>query len=225
MQILTLNKDYFNTIQIPSFQRPLNMNIVNDLIRHIQERRNIYKEPIFGVLDIVEIPGVFGSTLYIIDGNHRFFSLKQAYQKYGYDIPFYAIIYKCENELEAKEIFNIRNMNVQVPEYIINENSRTILYKEIQVFLSSIDGFNNKTKRPDINLSQFMDKLIESNWIKNINTIGEFNRSITVENERLKNLLSDDNFVKRNRISLPMINKWKSWGNFIGVDQNFTWLY
>ena len=66
MQILTLNKDYFNIIQIPSFQRPLNMNIVNDLIKHIQERRNINKEPIFGVLDIVEIPGVFGSTLYLI---------------------------------------------------------------------------------------------------------------------------------------------------------------
>ena len=116
-------------------------------------------------------------------------------------------------------------MNVQVPEYIINENSRTILYKEIQVYLSSINGFNDKKLRPNINLSQFMDKLIHSKWIKLINTIDEFKYSINVVNERLKLFLSDDNFIKKNKISDGMINSWKSWGNFISVDPNFTWMY
>ena len=221
-ELQIMNHENFLSLIIPKFQRPLDMNIVNEIANHIKLFISQGRKPILGAIDVVEIKGTFSTTRYVIDGMHRLVSLKKIYEE-GIRLDFFVIIYKCENEIEAKEIFNIKNKNVAVPIYIKENNDKT-LYNDIQTFLSGIPGFNNKSMRPDINLSDFMNKLNKSKWMEDILTLDDFKNKIGKENERLKLLLNNSEFVRKSKISPNMKEKWNAWGLYIGVDNSFTWL-
>jgi hypothetical protein len=114
-----------------------------------------------------------------------------------------------------------------VPEYLIesNEISKETLFQEIQGFLLTIPGFNSTNRRPNINITNFMNLLYNSKWISDVKNLDQFKDKIIKQNSLLSSYLSNPNFIKSQDISNHMIEKWNLWGNYIGVDKNFTWLY
>jgi len=209
---------------IPQIQRNLNKNIVNDILQYIINQFSKNEELIFMPLAVCEIYGVYGKTLYLIDGQHRFSAMQEYYKRYNKIIEFDIKIFPVKNLEEVKQIFILLNKSVQVSEIYLEQNSNIDLYKEIEKLLSGIGGFNDKKRRPDINLTQFINKLKDSSLMKTIHSINDFGNRMNEENIRLQNLLQNPSFIKRNDITDNMIKKWNEWGNFLGADKNFVWL-
>ena len=223
--IIKLTRHDISTLVVPNFQRPIDYTNVDNMVQHIIQRISKGKSPILGVIDIAEIQGPFGSFRYIVDGQHRFEAIKKFYSISSTELDIYAMLYQCSDMTEAQELFQLRNLNTMVPDYLIKPNDKSFLYREIQEYLLTIKGFVSKTtKRPYIDVTLFMNKLINSRWIQSVNTLIEFRDKIGNQNQILSNHLLDQRFIARQNISDSMIKNWRDWGVFLCVDQHFLWL-
>ncbi len=223
--IVKLSRDDITRLLIPNFQRPLDHRNVDKMVQHIYQRTMKGKYLIFGVLDIAEIQGPFGPLRYIVDGQHRFEAIKKFYLTTSIEINVYAMLYPCADMTEAQEIFQLRNLNAMVPDYLVTTNDKTSLLTEIQMYILTIPGFSStKNKRPYINIPAFMNKLSDSVWFSTISNIDDFKSKIAYQNQTLANLLNNTGFIKSKRISDTMIANWQTWGNFLCVDSDFLWM-
>ena len=220
-----INKSVYNEYTRPSFQRPINSQTVDAIFNHIDEKIRTDTVPILGIIYVAELRTTFGVIeKYIVDGQHRFEAIKRYTNKYNININVNLLVYPCLSLENAREIFNICNLNVIVPDYILSNDSRQQLLRDIQSFLSGINGCNGLTKRPNINLSNFMDRLSTSNWMSDVRSLDDFKNKITIENNRLCHMLNDVTYIKKQGITDNMLLHWRQWGNFIGVDNTFSWL-
>lgn len=197
MEIYEVKK--FSEIQgflIPTFQRRLDEDVVNEIAEHIKDQRNKGKHPYLGAIEIAEYDG----NIYIIDGQHRYEAYKKDFKQYGKKTKITILKYEVENYNEMLDIFTTRNMGVQVPTYILrsdNEKTRQLMM-EIENYISGIPGFVKKeTRRPNINISEFMNDLLKENVLaKNrIAKIADFADLLNFKNNEIFELLNDGNFI------------------------------
>lgn len=225
MEIFEFSK--FSEIEgfsIPAFQRRLDVSIVDEIAQHIKDQRDRMKTPYLGAIEVAECGGI----IYIIDGQHRYEAYKQDYQNYRKRTKIMILKYHVDDYSEMLNIFRIRNMGVQVPEYILyseSENLRQLMIS-IEEYISDIPGFVKKeVRRPNVNIAKFMKIITEENVLEGnrIKTLDQFINFLKVKNMIIYNLLNDGSFCRRQRITEPMCKTANSNGNFIGLLREGYW--
>jgi hypothetical protein len=218
--------DIQNTIYVPSIQRNIDENVVLEMRQHIKDTLAIGRTPIFGCLDIVNFNGV----LYVTDGNHRLSALRDEYNENGIPVQFNVIYYNVDTWDDLTCIFEIRNKNVPLPDYIKFRNEPNVeLLKEIQNHLTLNYNviFNNKSNRPYINLTSFMNSLSTSILFKSIidnDTLNKFKLAFIKANNDVKNNSINISWCKKNAVTNPMVLTCTGCSIYLGLDRNLTWL-
>ena len=209
----------------PDCQRPLISTVVNEMIEHGKQRINSGKLPIFGTIDVAVFQTPMGSVQYVVDGQHRYEALKHLYNIGYTQIPVYIMYYICNNYDEVREVFRVRNLNVVVPDYIMNSSDRITLMNEISSYLRQCSPiFCDKTNRPNIYVSDFMNKLHDSIWMRSIHNLEDFKTKITTTNFNLRLKLDNIDFKRSQTISTQMELKWNTSGIWLGVDKYYSWM-
>lgn len=214
--------------EIPDIQRDLIFLTLFDIEKYIEDCLSNTKEPILGTLDLVRVGSV--NKLYISDGQHRFFAIKNMYDKKGILFPIHTLIYNVESYDELVEIYKFRNATVQVPDYYLNISKDIMdkreLLKEINRFLSGIILFKiSGNTRPYVNIYNFIDSFTKSKLYREINTIKEFEKLFHIINNECENYVMslNDKQIKHRGLSNKMLNSFSDNGNYIGYDLNFPY--
>lgn len=215
-----------------SFQRDINVAIVMNIVEHIKAYIQINKDPILSVIDLA----LYENQYYVVDGQHRLTALKYLFEEKTLIVEFYCMIYPVTTYDEMKDIFILRNSNIDVPEYLlvspVSKQSLINQIKDYLVSLMSVDskhifrGKLEKTKKvnaPNVDIDKFMDFIVNSTFFLSIDTLEEFIRKFNILNNYVKQLSSKENFRKSNKISSIMIQKCYVELNeiFIGLLRNY----
>lgn len=221
--------------KIPDFQRPLDAKVVLNMQKHIRSQKKIKKKPYFGVLDIC----ILDDTKYIIDGQHRFEALKNEYSKrpdsedlmnfIDDNIKFDAIYYYVDSYEEMLNIFQVRNLGVEIPEYVRNsdDKNRNLLF-EINAFISEFHCYKNTSvKRPHIHINGFLNFLVQENVLEelNISNMEDFKKLFKRKNKIIKKNIRDEDYRKKNEITVSMIEKCEAFQNYLGLIKNHKWIF
>ncbi len=212
-------------LTIPPFQRALNKADSRKMALHIKEQRDNNSYPFFGCIDIV----IYDDINYIIDGQHRIDALRRDYEKYRKETFFTVMYHTVKKYRKMVRIFEIRNLGVPIPNYIFsstNDEERSILVSIHRYYLDR-DGFCSESiKRPLINITMFMDKIVEEDIIsrENIKTLDDFKVFFKTKNRLIKKVCENENFCKRKGITDSMLNKCELNSLYIGVLKNMEWL-
>ena len=213
--------DISGRVDVPSIQRSLDPERVAKIRNHIEQRVLNNKEPIFGAIDLCQLDGRY----YVIDGQHRLKALEEDYKATSRQIPFNCVIYHIQSQEEMKDIFVVRNEGVPVPEWVINPPRRVQLLREIENWILLIRCFKNSanTKRPYININDFMNRLSRSKLFVLVNTLSEFQQVFNKINQTNYLICNDSIASGRKNISDAMKRKCVEIGTWIGVDLNMPW--
>ena len=149
--------------------------------------------------------------LFVVDGRHRIKSLEENYKETNIDTIFYTIIYTVTCQEEMETIFKIRNSGTPVPEFILNPpEGKGPLLKEIHIFMRSlplikISKPGTKINRPNINLTNFMEYIVESQYLNECTNIEEFVKIFWKINKKIKKKKRDENWKKKLNITENML--------------------
>lgn len=196
-----------NKLHLPSFQRDINRNVVDEIKEYIKSRRKENLDLTIGVIDLCKLNG----QLFCIDGQHRIKALEELYNETKKDIPFYCIIYTVSSKEEMEEIFKIRNYNIPLPDFIISPPiGKQDLIREISRFmmdlpLTKIGKSGSKTRRPNIDLNRFMDFLTDSELLNQCQIIEDFTAVFWKINEKIRKNRNKEDFLKTHNISENML--------------------
>ena len=217
-------------IEVPDIQRSLMQKQLNNMELYIQECVNKSIEPVFGTIDLVQIKG--NPKLQVVDGQHRFFAIKNMATK-GVIVPIHSMIYEVDNYEGLEDIFRVRNLGVPIPDYYINlkknSDAKIGLIQKISAYLESNYGgiFSyRRNTRPYMNLNIFMELLIKSKVYTIINTEDDFVKVLHQINLKAYEYLIglDEKGKRRLGITQNMINVWSENQMYIPYDSNFTFL-
>lgn len=218
--------EIYNMIHKPSIQRDIDENVVLEMRQHIKDTLSWGRTPIFGCLDVVNYKGIY----YVTDGMHRLRALQDEYLENGIPVQFNIIYYNVDLWSDLVYIFEMRNKSVPLPDYIkFGNDPNVLLLKDIQNYLSTTYPviFNTKNNRPYINLTNFMNKLTNSELLKSIDSLDKFKLAFVKANNDVKNNTNNPGWCKKNgniTITSPMYLTCKGCGVYLGLDNNLTWL-
>ena len=213
--------DINGRVDVPSIQRSLDLERVAKIRNHIEQRVLNNKEPIFGAIDLCQLDGRY----YVIDGQHRLKALEEDYKATSRQIPFNCVIYHIQSQEEMRDIFVVRNEGVPVPEWVINPPRRVQLLREIENWIRLIRCFKDSTstKRPYININDFMNRLSRSKLFVLVKTLSEFQQIFNKINQSNYLICKDSIASGRKNISDAMKRKCVEIDTWIGVDLNMPW--
>ena len=198
-------------IKKPEIQRILDKDKMLEIVKY---QDNYYKSgnKCFNFMGLINIHSCIETNAdYLVDGQHRYESLKELYEKYNYDNENVVVeVVNVKTEEELINNYNIINKNTELPEFPedIDKNvpEQTALYffnKYPEIFVTT-----KRTRRPHINKNLFQEALGVLN--------SEINKRLhcTKTKEELIDIVNDKNGKMRlwpvesyqNRI-----RKMKSW--------------
>lgn len=202
----TSYEEIVNKIHLPSFQRDLNFEVVQNITTYILTRSKLNLECNLGVIDLCK----FNNQLFLIDGRHRLKAIENAYLEKKH-ITFYAIIYTVSTQEEMLNIFVIRNSGTAVPDFILHPpDGKGQLLREINSYLRElplvkIPKPGSKVNRPHLNLTAFMEYLSDSEFLIEINTKDEFVELFNKVNKKLRKKVRDEAWQKKYGITENML--------------------
>jgi hypothetical protein len=201
-----------NKLYIPSFQRDINRNVVNEIKEYIKSRLEKNLDLTIGVIDLCK----FNAQLFCIDGQHRIKALEELYIETKKDIPFHCIIYTISTKEEMEEIFKLRNYNIPVPHFIMfPPTGKQELIREINKFmwddlpLIKMPRSGSKIYRPYIDLNRFMEYLTDSELLNQCEKIEDFITIFWKINEKIRRNKNKEEFKKNHNISNKMLETIK----------------
>lgn len=206
-------------IKIPNIQRILNTLKVQQIINYQLEQLKKYNKTNFlGILTINHC--LLDNNYYLIDGQHRYESMLQLFNKYSHNIKIFIQIIDVQNFEILKENYNTINYNTPLPEFSIDID-KNLLEKTLYYFTNKYPNvWSNsiKSRRPYINLNNFQESLayiIEKLDIKNEKNIIDL-----IEN--YNKILIKSDFEHFRDITLFQYEKSKKWNFFLGLFNHST---
>lgn len=177
-------------IVVPDIQRDLDGERVDDIVKYQLEFLKKHNTLCFiGDITIA----LFDNTFFIIDGYHRFMSMKKVYL-YNPEYIIGVNIITPNSHLSMEDVFLLINKSEPVPDYVIqttlDNSKRKVIDEFSRLFMNEYKHFISKSKnpkRPCINVTTFLDK---------------FNTSVIAKS--LSNAQEMMNYIK-----YININKWK----------------
>ena len=154
---------------IPDFQRIIDPERVQSICQTYLQYQTKGKFFPFGCITFAACNS---KEWYLIDGQHRFASLKKLYEM-GHDIPetIDIQILQCSHPSQMIEYFQLIAQSKEVPEYILHSNpyeKRTTFLKElekyIQIHYRPYLSQSLKPHKPNIHLSTFLAQLNQATW-------------------------------------------------------------
>jgi hypothetical protein len=159
-------------IYTPELQRESNMEVINDIINYQMNILN--KTKTFCYMGEI-ILAIQDNKYYIIDGQHRYESMKKIYNK----CPFYNVtvnVIRTDCNFTIENAFELLNKSKPVPEYVI-QNTTNILKKSKldhfkKLFTNKYKVYLSKSlhpRKPNINIDELLNKINNSNLINDEN--------------------------------------------------------
>ena len=173
-------------IDVPNIQRIKDSNKIDDIINY---QLNYFKERgIFNYLGTINIHFCDETKLYyLVDGQHRFESLKKMYNEMGHNIDIFVEIVCVKTYEELKSNYNIINKNTPLPDFP-ESIDKLIPEKAAEYFklkYPTIWSKNSRSRRPHLYFNFFQealgiitDKLELNDVNKLINIIEEYNQKL-----------------------------------------------
>jgi len=157
-------------IELWENQRDPNMNLVDSIVKSQLEYYKKYKEFTFpGVLVAVN----FDNNYYLIDGQHRFESLKNLYNNHAHDVKVAIQTYKCNNKNQINELYgmlnNINPNNCMVTDGKLDPDGLKL--KQIKTLLKEKYGYkiwvDKDTNRPYVSTIKLDSELRNAAFFNN----------------------------------------------------------
>lgn len=215
-------------LEIPSFQRTLDEDSVNQIVNYITESILMGKCIALGAIDLCKIESL--PHLYLIDGQHRYMAIKKLYETRNMKIPINAIIYNVKTFEEMRDLFKIRNLGTKVPFYYFehNINDNMELLKNMEYHLTTIPVFKaGIVNRPYASRTAFLKVFMTSKFYteNHIKSLDDFDYILQGLNNFCKEDVETPSIVKKFSISERMLNTWKSLDWYLTYDHNFSYLF
>ena len=238
---------YYQTTEIdkfeittPSFQRPLNLDHVNDMYEYAMDSITKNKTPIFNslVIGCVPNPGFGSDTYYIIDGQHRLEMYRRLHRN-GIQLKVLMVVYRLDDQEEARTGFrNLNTVHLMQDVYMQDQPvSNVSLIKQIEQYLLTDLKYIHlgkpifkatRTMRPFGNITKFMDTYCKSTHNNRITTLDDFITFIDQANENLRRECENPKFCRMLKISDRMLESFSMYnrgnGIYIMCDSDFCWL-
>ena len=207
-------------------QRELDLQWIESLKQQIRRHKHENGYYFIGTFEVA----CLNNSLYMLNGQHRYFVIKDLVSEYKEEIPVEIKIYTVSSKEEMHELW--MKVNGSKPSKLCKSTSTQVLINSIKKYfvqnypkyITNVD----RPTRPNINLEQLEKALHENNTLQilNIDSSEQFVSMI----EKL------NNFYKYSDMS-----KWKAWSIdesivmkcktknvmkplFLGIFTNFEWL-
>ncbi len=201
------NIDYYNYsslthIELWINQRDLNKNLVDNIVKKQLEYYLKYKEFTFpGALVVVH----FNNKEYLIDGQHRFESLKILHTKHKHDIMVAVQIYVCDDKKQIDELYCMLNQvntnNCMVVNGKIDPDGEKL--KQIKIILKEKYGTriwdDIKVTKPYVN-TKLLDTELKNSKFFQTKTAKEIIAAIEEQNNNYSMALKDSNKTEYNKM-------------------------
>jgi len=183
-------------------QRDLNKNLVDNIVKGQLEYYKKYKEFTFpGSLVVIH----FNNKKYLIDGQHRFESLKILYTKYKHDILVVIQTYECDDKKQIDELYGMLNHininNCMVTDGKIDKDGEKL--KQIKTMLKEKYGYkvwdDSKTPCPYVNTKLLDTELKKAAYFNN-KTVDEIITAIEEQNNDYIKVLRNENKANYNKM-------------------------
>jgi hypothetical protein len=155
----------------------------------------------------------------IVDGQHRIKAIKQLYEEGGGGVPitFNIGIINVRSEAEAEQQYLMLNRSMNHSEVLeeLHKDDKVQLMKECEEWLHSSYGnvfVYRPTKRPYINIGDFIKVYVKSNYFPGTNTLAEFKRVFNEYNNYLGEFDVGNLTLGKSKISANTIETIKSNG-------------
>ncbi len=203
-------KDLFEVdIKIPNIQRILNEDKVNNIVDY-QIDKLLYDD--FNFIGVINIH-ILKNEHYLVDGQHRFFALKNLYNK-GHNIPVFIEMIVVNDYNELKHNYNIINKNTPLPDLPTNidKNIAETVALNIKNKYPNIWSNNSRAHRPNIYFDYFLEACGVICDKLNINNCEELEKLIEDFNLKLKKWdkenLPDSKTISENMYKKCVDNKF-----------------
>lgn len=201
-----------------SFQRNINKKHIGSIVKYIL---SCNEEPILGCIELAH----YASKIFIIDGQHRLAAIMNCYENYETLIPIHTFNYTINTEKEMEEIFRMRNMNLEVADYIrkgeeisLREMCNMLQEKWPDIFTTT------RCQRPRINIDIFLEKLKKVN-AKDM-SLDDFSDYVDKMNIFCKDIvenMNEDDLIKA-KLTSNILEKFRKYDCYLGYDTKFSYL-
>jgi len=211
-------------IIIPEFQRIMNNNKIKEIVDYqvsYKKKHNCFN--FLGTLIFCKLEDKTNDSIiyYLIDGQHRYETMKQIVENHVHEFPVYIQIIPVNNIEEMRHHYSIINKNTPLPElkYEVIDKDKQILQDVCDYFQEKyskdIWSYKIRTHRPRINFNAFQETLM---YIYN-NLKNKIHESLILIQiiEDYNNVLSErpvDSFLK---VSTSMFETAESWNFYLGL--------
>ena len=219
-----------NEIELPNFQRIKDNDKINDIINY--QIDYFKKNKIFNFLGLLSIHYCNTTKLYyLIDGQHRYNSIKELFNNYGHIIDIFIELIIVDNYNELKHNYDLINTNTPLPEFpeSIDKNIPETVALYFKEKYPSIWSKNSRARRPHIYFNFFQEAL------------GVLTEKLNIKNyEQLKTIIEDYNtklskldikqFPDSNNLNDTMIEKCNTNKLYLGLykhvddDYRYKWV-
>lgn len=220
-------------IEIPIFQRTLNLEHVDRIYNKATEYLKFGNDIPFPLISVAYYPILIGGVstykFYIIDGQHRYEAYKRL-KNNGYIFILDIQVITCGSVEEAEVLYRLYNERMEHSNIeLYNHGIQNDLDRQILIYLYSNENLfsiNLQCKRPKIKTNIFYDKWIKSNIRKNIKNITEFEQWLFDTNIKFRSQLNFMTMVEFARLEITesLLNKANSINWFLGLDKTLSWL-
>jgi len=218
---------------VPSIQRTVIKEHLNQMRKYIQDCVKCNEEPIFGTIDLV----LYKDKYYLVDGQHRFIAIQKEFFENKSIIPVHTLVYEIQtsDDMKAKTkietIFKIRNRGIPVPNFILStKEEKKDLLKEISSFLEQICPTIFKQvgghTRPKININSFIENFRKTELFRSIKTLDDFKKVFNELNLQCYHKISKmtEKQMRKYGITENMISVWSQNKIYVGYSKDFDYL-
>ena len=213
-----------NEIIIPEFQRIINNNKIKEIVDYqlsYKKKHNCFN--FLGTLIFCKLQDKTNNSIiyYLIDGQHRYESMKKLVHDYSHEFPVYIQSICVNNIEEMRHHYSIINKNTPLPElsYEIIDKDKQILQDVYDYFQEKypkdIWSYKLRTHRPRIFVNAFQETIMYIyNNLKNI----IHKPSILIQIiEDYNNILSERNIESFVKVSPSMFETAQKWNFYLGL--------
>jgi hypothetical protein len=146
-------------IEIPDIQRIIDNAKVNEIVKYQTDFYMKHGEYLFfGVITFCK----YDKTMYLIDGQHRYFSMKSLFDKYSHNFDCNIEVIDVKSLSEVNEIYEIINKNTLLPNFKFTKTEKNIVSETCQYFqikYPNIWSSSQRSRRPHIYFNSFQESI------------------------------------------------------------------
>ena len=219
IKILKISELIALHIETPNIQRIKEQNKIDNIVEY--QLKNISDNGFANFLGVINLHYCReNNQYYLVDGQHRFESLKCLLQTHSHDIDIFVEIVEVKNNIELKKNYEMINKNTILPDFPENID-RNIPQKTAEYFQCKYSSIWSKSstriRRPHICFNFFQETLGYITEQLGDSKISDFKDLIKIVEEYNQNMLGwDESQFLKGGFNNKMLKKAKECKFFLG---------